>query len=498
MADAEEDYLISKKPLTMTIFQNQGPSRIFSDDWPVFKEVAKLTNISLKGTASEAQTDQSIAFNTMISSRPLPDIVVSTVDRINQYGLEGAFVPLDDLIEEHAPNLKKFYEDHPEKRKQALAPDGKLYMITHMEEMPLRKVWWIRQDWLDKLGLDVPTTVDELYNVAKAFREQDPNGNGEQDEVPFFCRFRDGGHQDNLPRKLLNLFGVKMQSELPFYVDDNDGTIKYSYMSPEFKPGMSAIAKWYAEGLIDQEYYSRSKPRATLLSNDQGGITNDYFGSTSTFNIQLAETIPGFQLAIIKPPQDVHGKVWDSTGVSVGYFDGWGISIDNKNPVETLKYFDFWFSDKGKEFSTWGIEGLSWEEKDGKKQYTEEFLRGDQPLNAKLIGIGANQNQGHYILLEYYQNWVTEDIFSRIMQLIEEVDFIPPFPNLPLTPDQLKRSNELRAAIDTYGNEMIQKWVMNAEPVEESYDAFEKEVKRLGLDELLEIYNEAYQRYLTF
>ncbi len=281
-------HMASEEPLELTVHFHYG-TQIFDDEWPVYQKAEEYTNVKLKGTVSQMASDWNVSFNTMISTKPLPDIIWNSRERINQYALLGGFVPLDDLIEEHAPNIKQFFEEHPEMRKEMQASDGKLYMIPNFTEQRVKEIWYVRQDWMDKLNLETPTTVNELYNVAKAFREQDPNGNGQQDEVPIFGR---AGYFQI--KKLMNLYGVKMQNMQPFYEDN--GQIVFSYMDDTFKEAIKNIHQWYAEGLIDQELYTRKDARTYLLSNNLGGISNDFHGSNDQMNDQYKDVIPGVHL----------------------------------------------------------------------------------------------------------------------------------------------------------------------------------------------------------
>ena len=95
---------------------------------------------------------------------------------------------MNDLIEEHAPNLKKFFDEKPHIKSAISAADGNMYYIPYLPDGKYGRAYFIRYDWLDALELDVPETVDEFEAVLRAFKTQDPNGNGEADEVPYFAR----------------------------------------------------------------------------------------------------------------------------------------------------------------------------------------------------------------------------------------------------------------------------------------------------------------------
>lgn len=105
---------------------------------------------------------------------------------------DGAIVPLNDLIENNMPNFKKVLEEAPEYKSMITAPDGNIYAFPWIEELGSGKeriqavdsMPWINVEWLKKLGLDMPTTTEELKEVLIAFKTKDPNGNGKADEIP--------------------------------------------------------------------------------------------------------------------------------------------------------------------------------------------------------------------------------------------------------------------------------------------------------------------------
>nr|WP_256719746.1 extracellular solute-binding protein [Paenibacillus glucanolyticus] len=88
------------------------------------------------------------------------------------YSTQGAFLPLNELIEKQGTNTKKMFQDNPEIQSTITAVDGNIYHCSMSKKM------WIYEPWLKKLNLDMPETTDELYEVLKAFKKNDPNGNG--------------------------------------------------------------------------------------------------------------------------------------------------------------------------------------------------------------------------------------------------------------------------------------------------------------------------------
>ena len=130
---------------------------------------------------------------------------------------------------------------------------------------------WIRQDWLDALGLDVPRTWDELAEVAKAFVTRDPDGNGENDTIGILGP----GNSDHMNAVGGNQFGLDplfscFQSYPQYWLKSEDGSVEYGSIQPETKTALENISKLYADGVIDPETLVRSDSKEPLLAGKVG------------------------------------------------------------------------------------------------------------------------------------------------------------------------------------------------------------------------------------
>lgn len=124
-------------------------------------------------------------------------------------GASGIFLSLNDLIDKYSIHLKKIFKDRPYVRSAMTAPDGKIYALPSINECyhcvhEVRA--WINKPWIDKLGLKVPTTTDELAAVLRAFKTRDPNGNGKADEIPMAGAITRGGYNNEIDKWLMNAF----------------------------------------------------------------------------------------------------------------------------------------------------------------------------------------------------------------------------------------------------------------------------------------------------
>jgi putative aldouronate transport system substrate-binding protein len=475
----------SPTPISLKIHMHYYNTNAFNEEWTVFKKAAELTNVTLKGTVPATATNSKEVFNLMLASNNLADIIHGDRVDMNKAGLQGALVPLDDLIKQHAPNLQKFLEKNDWVRKQTIAADGKLYVVPFVADGEASSGLFIRQDWLDKLKLPVPKTVDEYYKTLTAFRDQDPNGNGKKDEVPYFSRDKVGA------LKLAQLFGARTL----WY--EQDGAVRYGKFEPEYKTAITNIAKWYKEGLIDKEIFTRgAKAREVLLGDNTGGSTHDWIGSTASYNDTVKASVPGIQLLPILPPADVNGKIKEENSRPLLGAVGWGISATNKHQIESIKYFDFWFTEEGRRLNNFGLEGTHYTMKDGKPIFKDEVLKNTKAVLAQLKEAGAQMEIGFQQDFTYEEQWMNPIGKAGVREYLDKKVLLPLFPNLSFTESEQKVITQKWTAIQTFIAEKEQKWIMGAEEVEPNFDGYLKSLKDMGMDEIVKIYNDAYQRYL--
>lgn len=487
-----EGSLVSKEPKEFTVFLNFN-NMPFDSNWQVWQEAAKRTNVSLKGTISLSNSNEEEAFNLMMSSGNLADIIgYVDASSLEKLGRDGGMIPLNDLIKEHAPNIQKVLDEDARFRQTAYSLDGNIYQIPKNQELKAAEFWWIRQDWLDKLNLKAPTTVDELHDVLYAFRNEDPNGNGLKDEIPLFDRA--GWKQ---PDEYLYLWDTSLE----FY--PRDGKMKYEPLEENFKTGVSNMIKWYQEGLIDPEIFTRgASSRDTLLGGDLGGCTHDWV-STANYNSTLQETIPGFQMVAIVPPADQNGVVKERVSRYPGV--GWGISSQCKDPVTVIKFMDYFFTEEGSDLMNWGIEGDTFtRDADGSKHFTDTVLQSELTPIGYLRSIGAQYRIGMCQDGDYEYATMKEDGIeaNKLYNGHDEWfdDSLPPYLDgkmaLKYTSDDETEYKNIMASIKPYVDEKFQSWILGVNDFDSEYDTFIKELKARGIDRALEINQKAYDTFL--
>lgn len=493
-AQAQAVQPISAKPLDLSIHMHFRDKYVWNEDWPVAKELTRLTNIKLVNTASKVATNSREQYNLLMASGKLPDIIGGDglKDEFIRRGMEGALQPLNKLIDQHAPNFKAFLKENPKIAKAITAPDGNIYFFPYVPDGTVSRGWWVRQDWLDKLGLKAPQNVDELYTVLKAFRDRDPNGNGKKDEIPWF------NASPNEVYRLVLLWGARSSgSNTTMDFLERDGKVVHPFAEERFKNAIKNVGKWYAEGLIDKEIFTRkSRAREQLFSADQGGMTHDWFASTSTYNqpSSIPSRVPGFKLVAIAPPADINGKRYEEDARKLVMPDGWAVSFSNKHPVETVKLFDFYYSPVGRRLSNFGVEGQQYTMKDGKPVFTEAILTNGKPVNSQLWDIGAQIPLGFHMDYAYEAQWTFPSGLAGRDLYIKEGYNVPQFPGVNMTADERAVYDRYWPDLETYMSEMAQNWVLGTKDVDKTWGDYQAHLKRNGLPEVLAVMQKAYDR----
>jgi putative aldouronate transport system substrate-binding protein len=220
-------------------------------DVPFFQDWQKNSGVKLKITEI-ANGQSKEAFNLMLASGDLPDIVeynwlTGAPGGPEKMINDGYILKLNDLIDKNAPNLKKYLKDNPDVDKMVKTDTGSYYVFPFIRKDDLVKTTEgpvIRKDWLDELGLQTPTTIDEWHEVLKAFKEKKGIA------APLSFKSKPRALESLINGSFVGAFGVVKN----FYVDN--GQVKYGPAQPGYKEFLATMHQWYEEGLIDKNFSS--------------------------------------------------------------------------------------------------------------------------------------------------------------------------------------------------------------------------------------------------
>ena len=463
----------------------------YSQNLEAWQEVEKRTGIKINWEVMPSDQYNAAMQTRIAAGSNLPDILAVPPlwnGDVVKYAEDGVILPLKDLIEKNAPNIMNMFEKYPIIRKVLTAPDGEIYNLAEVfiegnEVAPKSLI--IRKDWLDKLNLEIPETIDDWYTVMKAFKEQDPNGNGIADEIPF--TLNDGAAYNYLASGFGLTAGVG-----EFYADDA-GKVQYLYSSPEYKELITFLHKLYSEGLIDPQYSTNGDEAKVdaMISKDIVGISVHFAGVDERWN----KLVPGAEYVLVKPPVGPDGeqpKLVKRAPTGMQF----ALSKDCKDPAAAIRWIDYiWASDEGVILTHFGIEGKTFDyDENGRPKFTDWVTNNPEGLDAfsALRSLGAFPSLFDNQTKEFMSQSMTPGTLKACEELMPCI--IEDFPNMLATADEADRLLFLQADMKTYTKEMIQKFIMGTESLDK-YDAFLNQLDAMGLDEVLEIKQAQYDRY---
>lgn len=280
--------------LTMMI-QKHAMVTDYTDNYltKLIKEVTGVELVIETLPADGGEAKQKISLM-IAGGQKLPDILVLGFNAAEMldYGSSGYFLPMNDWLENDAYywNLAMDTYCTPEEKelvlKYATSADGNIYGYPSYYSDPGDNSalgMWINKNWCDKLGLAVPTTTEELYTVLKAFKENDPNGNGQADEIPLIGH---NGWMGSVDTQLMNAFIYDAwDGDFGYQLNvGEDGKLSAPFVTDEWREGVRYLAKLYAEGLLSPLSFSQTQNELKAIMsapNDQATLVGAFVGHPS-------------------------------------------------------------------------------------------------------------------------------------------------------------------------------------------------------------------------
>ena len=294
--------------------------------------------------------------NLTFASGDLPDAFIGPVDVVSNMDV---LTPLGDLIDQYAPNVLEMFETLPDMRGALTLSDGNIYSLPTGDadvKNQLQTEMWLNQEWMQKLNLKIPTTLDELYDVLVAFRDQDPNGNGIKDEIPLLVSAScDAARVDFL----FGLFGTQDNNQ---HIRVQDGKVIFTPTEDAYFQALQWLHKLYAEGLMNQEYFTEDYQQFLAKGNAETCITGLVL-EWYIDNIILKSNVKNF--AYLEPVEGPNGTpIWmkgTSPNSPQGTLNGFSITTACKQPELLVKWYDYINSNLDiLNLWNYGPEGIIW------------------------------------------------------------------------------------------------------------------------------------------
>ncbi len=460
----------------------------------IFKRLEESTNVHIKWK-NIPDSDYAEKKNLLLASGDLPDAFYNagfTDFELISNGEDGTIIPLENLIEEYAPNLSKLLEERPDIKASITAPDGHIYGLPTWEENELGTNPFfhvINTAWLDKLGLKFPETLDEYTEALVAFKTQDPNGNGKADEFPLsfmhmgWCMDIGGlfgafGMPDNLEHRIVR-----------------NGKVIFTAVQPEYREALTYFnEKWYKQGLIDPESFTQDAPQYLA----KGKSTDPTLGSFVWWEIEeVVGADRAADYALVPPLTGPNGHKTIGRGNGGGPGRGtFVITSANKNPEVTMRWIDQQYEPYMAAQIHWGPIGIIYEKDENGKlvnlpipegttmgEYRQQVAPNGAGVITKemyetIVDMEPRAKQRRNDLEEYYDPYMEEENY----------------PNIFFLPEELERINKIEPELIQFVNTQRAKFITNGVS-DKSWDKYVKQVEDMGLNELMEIYQTGLDRY---
>ncbi|MGI6254357.1 MAG: extracellular solute-binding protein [Acutalibacter sp.] len=367
---------IVNEPVTISVVKERhmlDTTESFNEK-AAWKNITDETGITIEwielaaGTASERVP-------LMLSSGDLPDVFWAALSDAQVLQNESNLFALEDYMEDFAPNSLATYEQlETDWRQLATTPSGHIYgflgRYESLKENSGDGIQIINKAWLDKVGLDVPTTLDEFTEVLRAFKEQDPNGNGQADEIPY-CFSEDmwcASLTSNMGWWGIG-DGASVGSDYLYDKSTRDGVVSGSVNTDEYRAYLEYFHELYAEGLIDAEGFSQNtEVFSTKIKSNQVGT---YFCWTA---LEYLTSEQEKDWVVVPPIQAVEGVEPVANGIqnrSTIQKNKWVITTSCEHPEAAMRLWDYQARDtESKMTVAMGEKGVLWDEyEDGSGYY---------------------------------------------------------------------------------------------------------------------------------
>lgn len=477
---------IAKEPVTLEVAVQKAQHVTNFENMPVLQEFEEKTNVHIKWRELPSDSFNE-KVNLMIASSDFPDIMWRKLNELQLTELSGKGVvrPLDDLISKYAPRWVEHFEQVPYAKRVSTALDGHIYSLPYIRQEEansgFRDVTFINKDWLDKLGLEIPTTTEEFRAVLKAFKENDPNGNGLPDELPWSFIYSSGVGGE------LDIYGSFGLIETPERLAVRDGEVLYTAVQPENRDAVSYLRSLYEDGTIDIESFVQNSTQLNAKIKSEPSIVGVYSAYNCTHD-------PKTQNYVALPPLTGPSGEKPQIRRQLNTADAGNFTIFMKNQYPEISMR--WANELAEpEFGIQALYGPLEKQEDG--TYLTLLADGNSsnlsmyPINFGPFAVLESEvskvkgNTGKDMREEFYQIYKDYAVSENEM-----------FPLVWYTPEQRAVFSKYRTEINEYVKTTRAKWITEG-GIESEWDAFNEKLYSMGLDKVMEVYQSAYNDFYS-
>ena len=513
----ESGWPVVNEKVTLKVYGSRNSDSLEDwNDYILLQEMEEKTNVHFEFelVESSSYTERRAV---KLNSGDYPDVIKDglTVTEIIRYGSDGLIIPLEDMQKKYCPQLMAAYDSDYGKtvgmRATATMPDGHVYTFVSSGLAPfigLNRIGCINKDWLDAVDMEMPTTLDEFTEVLRAFKTKDPNGNGEQDEIPMsWCGalYSTFGAWDFGLNWLGDSFGVPAGSDL---LNVTDGKATFAASTENYKEFIKWLHELYAEGLLDETGFSQTADQyKAKLTNDPTvvGVASvweigDDFATYDAYDhYEYLDSMKGLSG---KEPTPYYNPYDGNVGM-------WAVTSACQMPEVAVRVADYFYDEA---ISTEFFEGRRGEPDEvGEKTQVRQvpctecgsetaYMVADPPEG---VNTQTFRNKccpastfPYVCSTEGYEKYQHLHYTDKKAEKIKAIKEISPAPigKLNYTSEEADVVNQVQSEIITYANRRAAEWVANGK-IDEEWDAYLQELENMRLGEMMKIVQAAQTRF---
>lgn len=534
--------------VTLDITINVGPNTGNLEDLWFYKWLEKKSgvNLNITGIVNTSWNERKAV---AMASGDMADIYLGfpwTADEIVEYGMnQGHFLPLNEYIDQYGDQINYIFDymKDADMEGTSTCPDGKIYHLPSMGEAGVSMLnrttygMSINTTWLDKLKLPVPATMEELYNTLVAFKNQDPNGNGKADEMPFSAEYNaefrslmlgaygfvtegttaaDSGAQLGITGDLCNI-SLKVQ-------DDGSSEPVFIPMDPDYKEYLTMMNKFYTEGLLDPDFFTEDTP--TRAAKNMEGVAGAIVGTLDQTLGDDPDLFPQYRSFLVSGEQGKDPVTYQVGMVNIAkavitssckypdvavrllnaLYDPQVMLYNWNGPdMEDEENYDDYAKELGVGFKVeynedGTFKSYTYPNMDKGKYATEgEYL--DSLVRSGTAGNFINGIYGRVIKYNADPKAVVTTTPMGWFRASQQQYNIPHiqrgYPIVYLDTTTSAESKNLKTPIEDYVYQMEAQFINGSKSIDTEYDKFISELKALGVEKYLKIYADAYEKYIS-
>ena len=470
---------VAEEPVGIRFMTTEFVNAALTSDTFTIQTLEDRLGIQLDlSTPASAPEDYAEKFNIMLSSGDYPDIMYATPELVNQYLDTGIFLDLTEIMPERMPNVYQQVQAYGA-LKDITDDSGKIWFVPKLEgSVAMWEIDWINQSWLDELDLEVPKTTDELYEVLKAFKAAKGD-----DCIPMTM----GPWAD----KLHNFYyAFNTWSDWQMFSEETGMEYGPYDHAEEMRACLTYLNKLYSEGLLDNEYLTRDDDAINaMISNNQTG----YFYAWADDASRLIEggTL-GVNYSYVNPLKGPEGYSgwYGCNPVTMRFY----INANSKVLDKVIEMCDYIFSEEGRNLFTWGVEGVTYNVVDGKKEFVAEIM--DNPAGPLDGRRQFGVNPVSFLHVSEWEGWLGVLPEYVMMIAANTADSVAPAqPLLSSTVDEEIELANLMTDIKKYVDSQLPLFINGTLNTESDFDAFIAQLEKMGIKDAKAIKDAQFQRW---